>query len=79
MRESAADMDRRRDTGTDQNPSVFRDTECSNLLRSCGESASRGNSPSDKYEGTRLGRQELEAEPLEDTPGALWPQNEVRV
>src|SRR5215831_2253734 len=25
-----------------------------------------------KYEGTRLGRQELEAELLEDTPGALW-------
>lgn len=26
----------------------------------------------DKYEGTRLGRQELYAELLEDTPGALW-------
>lgn len=26
----------------------------------------------DKYEGTRLGRQELEAELLMDTPGALW-------
>lgn len=25
-----------------------------------------------KYEGTRLGRQELKAELLEDTPGALW-------
>jgi len=25
-----------------------------------------------KYEGTRLGRQELEAELFEDTPGALW-------
>jgi len=25
-----------------------------------------------RYEGTRLGRQELEAELLEDTPGALW-------
>lgn len=25
-----------------------------------------------KYEGTRLGRQELHAEVLEDTPGALW-------
>ncbi len=25
-----------------------------------------------RYEGTRLGRQELEAEMLEDTPGALW-------
>src|SRR6516165_2657641 len=25
-----------------------------------------------KYEGTRLGRQELQAELLEDTPGALW-------
>jgi phage terminase large subunit-like protein len=25
-----------------------------------------------RYEGTRLGRQELEAEILEDTPGALW-------
>jgi phage terminase large subunit-like protein len=25
-----------------------------------------------KYEGTRLGRQELEAEYLDDTPGALW-------
>lgn len=27
-----------------------------------------------KYEGTRLGRQELEAELLEDVPGALWTQ-----
>lgn len=27
-----------------------------------------------RYEGTRLGRQELEAELLEDTPGALWPR-----
>ena len=26
----------------------------------------------DRYEGTRLGRQELYAELLEDTPGALW-------
>jgi len=25
-----------------------------------------------KYDGTRLGRQELLAEVLEDTPGALW-------
>lgn len=25
-----------------------------------------------RYEGTRLGRQELEAQMLEDTPGALW-------
>jgi predicted phage terminase large subunit-like protein len=25
-----------------------------------------------RYEGTRLGRQELQAEVLEDTPGALW-------
>src|SRR5437763_15171988 len=25
-----------------------------------------------KYEGTRLGRQELNAELLDDTPGALW-------
>ena len=25
-----------------------------------------------RYEGTRIGRQELEAEILEDTPGALW-------
>lgn len=25
-----------------------------------------------KYEGTRLGRQELDAEVLDDTPGALW-------
>ena len=25
-----------------------------------------------KYQGTRLGRQELEAELLEDVPGALW-------
>lgn len=38
-----------------------------------------GNLPSayvdrmrNKYEGTRLGRQELHAEMLEDTPGALW-------
>jgi phage terminase large subunit-like protein len=28
----------------------------------------------DRYEGTRLGRQELNAELLEDVPGALWPR-----
>lgn len=28
-----------------------------------------------KYEGTRLGRQELEAELLEDVPGALWTRD----
>lgn len=28
-----------------------------------------------KYEGTRIGRQELEAELLEDLPGALWQRN----
>jgi predicted phage terminase large subunit-like protein len=28
-----------------------------------------------RYEGTRLGRQELEAEVLTDTPGALWTHN----
>jgi phage terminase large subunit-like protein len=28
-----------------------------------------------KYEGTRLGRQELHAEVLSDTPGALWNQD----
>lgn len=30
-----------------------------------------------KYAGTRLGRQELEAELLEDTPGALWKLSEL--
>jgi hypothetical protein len=29
------------------------------------------------YEGTRLGRQELDAEPLEDTPGALWSHGSI--
>jgi phage terminase large subunit-like protein len=29
------------------------------------------------YEGTRLGRQEIHAELLEDTPGALWVQDTV--
>ena len=29
----------------------------------------------EKYEGTRLGRQELNAELLEDTPGALWQRS----
>lgn len=38
----------------------------------------------DKYVGTRLGRQEIEAEVLEDIPGALWTQrnlddNRVRI
>ena len=28
-----------------------------------------------RYEGTRLGRQELDAEILEDTPGALWTRD----
>jgi len=30
-----------------------------------------------KYEGTRLGRQELEAELLEDLPGALWSRGVI--
>jgi phage terminase large subunit-like protein len=30
-----------------------------------------------KYEGTRLGRQELHAELLEDAPGALWQRTEM--
>ena len=30
-----------------------------------------------KYEGTRLGRQELEAELLEDLPGALWQRARI--
>jgi phage terminase large subunit-like protein len=30
-----------------------------------------------KYEGTRLGRQELNAEVLEDTPGALWQRSVI--
>ncbi len=30
-----------------------------------------------KYEGTRLGRQELEAELLEDVPGALWNHAQI--
>jgi len=30
-----------------------------------------------KYENTRLGRQELNAELLEDTPGALWRQRDI--
>ncbi len=31
----------------------------------------------EKYEGTRLGRQELEAEILDDLPGALWSRDEI--
>lgn len=31
----------------------------------------------EKYEGTRLGRQELDAEILEDTPGALWTRSRI--
>lgn len=30
-----------------------------------------------KYEGTRLGRQELNAEILTDTPGALWKRDQI--
>lgn len=30
-----------------------------------------------KYEGTRLGRQELEAEMLDDVPGALWTRGNI--
>ncbi len=33
----------------------------------------------DKYAGTRLGRQELDAEILEDTPGALWTRANLDV
>lgn len=32
-----------------------------------------------KYEGTRLGRQELQAELLEDVPGALWTRDLIEV
>lgn len=32
-----------------------------------------------KYEGTRLGRQELNAELLEDTPGALWTHTMIEI
>lgn len=32
-----------------------------------------------KYEGTRLGRQELNAELLEDTPGALWQRGQLEL
>jgi phage terminase large subunit-like protein len=31
----------------------------------------------DKYEGTRLGRQELEAEIIDDLPGALWTRADL--
>jgi len=31
----------------------------------------------DKYEGTRLGRQELNAEILDDLPGALWTRDSI--
>lgn len=31
----------------------------------------------EQYEGTRLGRQEIYAELLDDTPGALWTQGEL--
>lgn len=31
----------------------------------------------DQYAGTRLGRQELEAEVLEDNPGALWKRDDI--
>lgn len=30
-----------------------------------------------KYEGTRLGRQELDAEILDDAPGALWKRDQI--
>jgi len=30
-----------------------------------------------KYEGTRLGRQEMDAEILDDNPGALWQRSEI--
>lgn len=30
-----------------------------------------------RYEGTRLGRQELDAEILDDTPGALWQRDQL--
>ncbi len=31
----------------------------------------------DQYEGTRLGRQELQAEILDDVPGALWQREQI--
>ena len=48
------------------------------LAAACGRAAGlakprlRRRRPASKYEGTRLGRQELNAELLEDVPGALW-------
>lgn len=33
----------------------------------------------ERYEGTRLGRQELNAEILDDVPGALWTREAIRV
>ena len=32
-----------------------------------------------RYAGTRLGRQELDAEVLEDLPGALWSREEIEL
>jgi len=32
-----------------------------------------------KYQGTRLGRQELDAELLDDTPGALWTRARIEI
>lgn len=43
----------------------------SNLARSFIENIYK------KYEGTRLGRQELDAEVLDDTPGALWKRGQL--
>lgn len=45
---------------------------CSNLSEKFLQTIRR------KYEGTRLGRQELEAELLEDVDGALWKRGSYR-
>src|SRR5260370_12858826 len=42
-----------------------------NLAPSCMERMAK------KYEGTRLGRQELHAEMLDDVPGALWQRQHI--
>ena len=58
----------------DQNATITRGSTYDNLPNLAESFASR---IIDRYEGTRLGRQELHAEILDDVPGALWQRDDI--
>ena len=63
-----------RDLVADANATVTRGSTYDNLPNLAESFASR---IIERYEGTRLGRQELHAEILDDVPGALWQRDDI--